>query len=73
MLSSGPGFCLGLGVWLQDCPPVSHATAKLPRIKEIGGTVTEDGHLWLRSFEKLPPQDRCKEKVPRKKNDVLIL
>lgn len=50
MLSSGPGFCLGLGVWLLDCPPVSHATAKLPRIKEIGGTVTEDGHLWFKKF-----------------------
>lgn len=86
MLSSGPGLCLRLRVWLLDCPSVFHDIAKLLRIKEAGRTVTEDGHLvlsvsyirvqsslqlkarvlWL-SFEKLSTQDRCKEKVPRKK------
>lgn len=29
--------------------------------------------LWLRSFEKLSTQDKCKEKVSRKKSDILIL
>lgn len=88
--------CLGLGlghrVWLLDCPSISQGTANPPRIKEIGRTVTEDGHLvlfvsyirvqsplqlkakalWLRSFEKLPAQDRCKEKVPEKWHFDLI-
>lgn len=94
MLSNGPGLCLGLGVWLLDCPSVSSDTAKLPRIEEAGRTVPEDGRLvlsvssirvqsslrlkaralWLRSFEKLSTQDKCKEKVSRKKkSDILIL